>query len=155
MNSARQRPDKANAGKMNGVTGAMMSGALRKNAQFPRTGSVLHAVLARPWIDAVCLWGFRKLLPTSRAWAAASNSEGSPDKLAQDLGLDHAPSRIAPRLAETVRLRERSATAEALWRDMAFEGKEGDLLATERARRMAAQNFLANRVKYFWLAKSR
>lgn len=143
------------ADRVNGVAGAAMSAALRKTAQFPRTGSVLHAVLARPWIDAICLWGFRKLLPTSRAWAAAANSDGSPDKFAAELNLDHAPSRIAPRLAESVRLRDRSVAAEALWREMAFEGKDGDLSATERARRMAAQNYLANRVKYFWLAKSR
>ena len=150
MSSRNRRVD-----KVNGVAGAVMSGALRKTAQFPRTGSVLHAVLARPWIDAVCLWGFRKLLPTSRAWAAAAISEGSPEKFAAELNLSHVPSRIAPRLAETVRLRERAARAEVLWRGFAFEGTSGDLLLAEHARRMAAQNYLANRVKYFWLAKSR
>lgn len=143
------------AGSLDEIAGAGMSGALRATAQFPRTGSVLHAVLARPWIDAVCLWGFRKLLPTSRAWAAAAISDGAPEKFATELNLGHVPSRIAPRLAETVRLRERAAAAEALWRAMAFEGQDGDLLGAERARRMAAQNYLGNRVKYFWLAKSR
>lgn len=155
MSARKQGSKKIEAGRINGVAGAAVSGALRKSAQFPRTGSVLHAVLARPWIDAVCLWGFRKLLPTSRAWAAAGISEGSPDKFAHELSLAAVPSRIAPRLAETVRLRERAGTAEALWRDMAFEGNNGDLLEAERTRRMAAQNYLGNRVKYFWLARSR
>jgi pimeloyl-ACP methyl ester carboxylesterase len=149
------RSQRTAAGKVNGVAGAMMSEGLRRTAQFPRTGSVLHAVLARPWIDPICLWGFRKLLPTSRAWAAAAVSEGSPEKLAAAIGLAHLPARIAPRLAETVRLRERMQSAEAIWRDMAFAGAAGDLSAAERARRMSAQNFLGNRVKYFWLAKSR
>lgn len=141
--------------KLDSAAGSVMSGALRRTAQFPRTGSFLHAALARPWIDAVCLWGFRKLLPTSRAWAAAAVSDGAPEKFARELGLTHVPSRIAPRLAETVRLRQRSAEAEALWNALAFGGKQGDLLGAERARRMAGQNFLGNRVKYFWLAKSR
>jgi pimeloyl-ACP methyl ester carboxylesterase len=143
------------ADKVDAAAGSLMSGALKRSAQFPRTGSFLHAALARPWIDAVCLWGFRKLLPTSRAWAAAAVSDGSPEAFAGELGLAAVPSRIAPRLAETVRLRSRSAEAEALWRALAFGGKSGDLLGAERARRMAAQNFLGNRVKYFWLAKSR
>ncbi|MBL9034354.1 MAG: alpha/beta hydrolase family protein [Rhodospirillaceae bacterium] len=150
MSSRRQR-----AGAVTEAAGAAMSGALRATARFPRTGSVLHGVLARPWIDPICLWGFRKLLPTSRAWAAASISGGSPETFAAALELRAVPSRIAPRLAETVRLRERSTSAEVLWRALAFEGGNGDLLGAERARRMAAQNYLANRVKYLWLAKSR
>lgn len=137
------------------VAGAAMSGASRRTAQFPRTGSMLHAALARPWVDAVCLWGFRKLLPTSRAWAAAGISDGLPEKFAHELNLDAVPGRIAPRLVETKRLGKRSADAEALWRDLAFGGKGGDLLGAERARRLAAQSFLGNRVKYLWLAKSR
>lgn len=152
MSSRSQRTGVA---KVNKVAGAAMSEGLRRTAQFPRTGSILHAVLARPWLDPVCLWGFRKLLPTSRAWAAAAISGGSPEAFARELDLSAVPSRIAPRLAETVRLRERSASAETLWRSLAFEGGHGDLLGAERARRMAAQNYLGNRVKYFWLAKSR
>ncbi|HNB28795.1 MAG TPA: hypothetical protein PLR41_17630, partial [Alphaproteobacteria bacterium] len=95
MSSRRQR-----AAVVSEAAGTPASRAPRGPAQFPRTGSILHAVLARPWLDPVCLWGFRKLLPTSRAWAAAATSGGSPEAFARELGLDAVPSRIAPRLAE-------------------------------------------------------
>ena len=49
--------------------GAAMSAGLRRTVHFPRTGSLFHALLARPWIDPICLWGFRRALPASRAWA--------------------------------------------------------------------------------------
>ena len=58
------------------IAGQALEAGLRKTVQFPRTGSLFHALLARPWVDPICLWGFKRVLPASRAWAAQSQTCG-------------------------------------------------------------------------------
>ena len=135
------------------VAGEAMSGGLRRTVQFPRTGSLFHALLARPWVDPVCLWGFKRVLPASRAWAAAAASSTSLEGFARQLGLFGLPPRLRKKLNATHRLRLLSKAAQARWAEIAFEGGEGDLAAAELERRRTAQSYLANRVRYLSFAK--
>lgn len=137
------------------VAGAAMASGLRRTARFPRTGSLLHAVLAKPWVDRVCLWGLRRLLPASRAWAAAAATGGSLDGFARELGMLGLPMpRLLPRkLAATHRLRLLSKAAQTRWAEIAFGESDGDLAAAERERRRTAQSFMGNRLWYFVFAK--
>ena len=48
------------------IAGEALEAGMRKTVQFPRTGSLFHAILARPWIDPLCLWGLKRALPASR-----------------------------------------------------------------------------------------
>ena len=77
------------------IAGEALGTGLRQTVQFPRTGSLLHAILARPWIDPVCLWAFKRVLPASRAWAAAGASSTSLEGFARQLGLFGLPPRLA------------------------------------------------------------
>lgn len=135
------------------VAGEALATGLRKTVQFPRTGSLLHALLARPWIDPVCLWGFKRVLPASRAWAAAAGSSTSLEGFARQLGLFGLPPRLRSKLNTTHRLRLLSKAAQTRWAEIAFEGADGDLGAAERERRATAQSFLANRFRYLSFAK--
>jgi len=135
------------------VAGEAMSGGPRRTVQFPRTGSLFHALLARPWVDPVCLWGFKRVLPASRAWAAAAASSTSLEGFARQLGLFGLPPRLRKKLNATHRLRLLSKAAQTRWAEIAFEGGEGDLAAAELERRRTAQSYLANRVRYLSFAK--
>jgi Alpha/beta hydrolase domain containing 18 len=135
------------------VAGEALEAGLRRTVQFPRTGSLFHAILARPWIDPVCLWGFKRVLPASRAWAAAAASSTSLEGFARQLGLFGLPSRLRGKLNTTHRLRLLSKAAQTRWAEIAFEGADGDLGAAERERRQTAQSYLANRFRYLSFAK--
>lgn len=135
------------------VAGEVLEAGLRKTVQFPRTGSLLHAILARPWIDPVCLWGFRRVLPASRAWAAAAASSTSLEGFARQLGLFGLPPRLRSKLNTTHRMRLLSKAAQTRWAEIAFDGADGDLGAAERERRKTAQSYLANRFRYLSFAK--
>jgi hypothetical protein len=135
------------------IAGEALEAGLRKTVQFPRTGSLLHALLARPWVDPVCLWGFRRVLPASRAWAAAAASSTSLEGFARQLGLFGLPPRLRNKLNATHRLRLLSKAAQTRWAEIAFEGGEGDLAAAERERRLTAQSYMANRFRYVFFAK--
>ena len=135
------------------VAGEALEAGLRKTVQFPRTGSLFHALLARPWIDPFCLWGFKRVLPASRAWAAAAASGTSLEGFARQLGLFGLPPRLRGKLNTTHRLRLLSKAAQTRWAEMAFEGASGDLNAAERERRTTAQSYLANRFRYLSFAK--
>ncbi|MEZ5831400.1 MAG: alpha/beta hydrolase family protein [Dongiaceae bacterium] len=135
------------------IAGEALEAGLRKTVQFPRTGSLLHALLARPWIDPVCLWGFKRVLPASRAWAAAAATGTSLEGFARQLGLFGLPPRLRAKLMNTHRLRLVSKAAQTRWAEIAFEGRDGDLAAAELERRRTAQSYLANRVRYISFAK--
>jgi pimeloyl-ACP methyl ester carboxylesterase len=145
--------DPADAPLAEKITGEALDAGLRKTVQFPRTGSLLHALLARPWIDPVCLWGFRRVLPASRAWAAAGASSTSLENFARQLGLFGLPPRLRNKLNTTHRLRLLSKAAQTRWAEIAFEGADGDLAAAERERRQTAQSYIANRFRYLSFAK--
>lgn len=116
------------------------------------SSSAIGSVFARPWIDPLCLWGMKQLLPASRAWAAASVAEGSPERFAADLGLARPPLGVASRLAKTRDLRRASEDAQAAWIRAGFAAP-GNLAAAETARRAAAQDYLGHRVAYGLFAR--
>ena len=144
-------PVKAPLGEQ--AVGAAMGSGLRRAVQFPRTGSLLHALLARPWVDPICLWGFKRALPASRAWAAAGASSTSLEGFARQLGLFGLPPRLRRKLNGTHRLRLLSKAAQTRWAEIAFGEAEGDLAAAERERRQTAQSYMANRFRYWSFAK--
>jgi pimeloyl-ACP methyl ester carboxylesterase len=108
-------------------------------------------LLARPWVDPVCLWGLKRIFPASRAWAAAGVSAGDPDRFAAALDCGRVPG-IAGRLRKTVALKSKSDAAFARWNDTVFGGK-GDAAAAEAARRAAAQAWFSHRLAYLLFAR--
>lgn len=135
------------------IAGEVIESGMRRTVQFPRTGSLFHALLARPWIDPVCLWGLKKVMPASRAWAAAGASSTSLEGFARQLGLFGLPPRLRKKLNTTHRLRLLSKAAQTRWSELAFEGTSGDLAAAELDRRQTAQAFMGNRFRYLGFAK--
>ncbi|MGH6891124.1 MAG: alpha/beta hydrolase family protein, partial [Dongiaceae bacterium] len=137
------------------IAGAAKANVPRRRARFPRTGSLLLALLARPWVDRVCLWGLRRLLPASRAWAAAAATGASRDGFARELGLLGLPMPplLHRKLTATHRLRLLAKAAQTRWAEIAFGESEGDLAAAERERRKTAQSYMANRFRYLLFAK--
>ena len=65
-------------------------------------GGPILKLIARPWVDPVCLWGLKRIFPASRAWAAAGISAGDPERFMAELELDRAPLGIGKRLKKTV-----------------------------------------------------
>ena len=134
----------------------------RSNSSAPQRGgdplqrllasAAVGGMLARPWIDPLCLWGLKQLLPASRAWAAASVSDGSPETYAAELGLARPPLGVKSRLARTVELRGIAEDACKKWIRAGFNG-QGDLRATEATRRGTAQDYLGQRVAYTLFAR--
>lgn len=112
--------------------------------------SGLTRLLAKPWIDPLCLWGMGWLLPAARCWAAAG--AGDVDAFAKTLKLHAVPSGIAARVHQTAELGRISASAQARWIEAAFD-HGSDLLSAERARREAAHNYLGHRFNYIWFAR--
>jgi len=116
-----------------------------------RAGGLTH-LLARPWIDPLCLKGMEWILPASRCWAAAGC--GDPAVFSRDLGLGHIPAGIAHRVRQTGALRARAGEAQESWIAAAFGGT-GNLTVAEHARREAAHIYLSQRFAYLWFARWR
>jgi len=113
--------------------------------------SIFLKMVARPWVDPVCLWGLKRIFPASRAWAAAGMSQGDPDRFADELDCSRVPA-IAKRLKKTVDLKRKSDAAFARWDETVFGGN-GDAAAVEEQRRAAAQNWFSHRFTYLMFAR--
>lgn len=113
--------------------------------------NVFLNLVARPWVDPVCLWGLKRIFPASRAWAAAGISGGDPDRFAAELGCDRVPG-IATRLKKTVALKRISDAAFVRWNETVFGGNR-DVAAAEEQRRCAAQNWFSHRFTYLMFAR--
>jgi hypothetical protein len=111
-------------------------------------------LIARPWVDPVCLWGLKRIFPASRAWAAAGVSEGDPRRFAAELQLDRAPAGIGGRLKKTVSLQAASDAAFRRWTQTVFGGN-GDVAEAEESRRNSANAWFAHRFAYLLLARRR
>jgi pimeloyl-ACP methyl ester carboxylesterase len=108
-------------------------------------------LIARPWVDPVCLWGLKRIFPASRAWAAAGISQGDPDRFADELDCGRVPG-MAKRLKKTVELKRKSDAAFTRWNDTVFGGN-GDAAVAEDQRRSAAQNWTSHRFTYLMFAR--
>jgi pimeloyl-ACP methyl ester carboxylesterase len=114
-------------------------------------GNVFLKLVARPWVDPVCLWGLKRIFPASRAWAAAGISDGDPERFAHELGCVPVPG-MAKRLKKTVELKRSSDAAFGRWNDTVFGGN-ADAAAAEEQRRSAAQNWFSHRFTYLMFAR--
>jgi len=114
-------------------------------------GNIFLKMVARPWVDPVCLWGLKRIFPASRAWAAAGISQGDPDRFADELDCGRVPG-MAKRLKKTVELKRKSDSAFVRWNDTVFGGN-GDAAAAEDQRRSAAQNWTSHRFTYLMFAR--
>jgi hypothetical protein len=116
-----------------------------------------NRLLAKPIIDPICLWGFKRLLPASRAWAAANLADGDATRFAELLKLPAIPSRLQARLKRTAALRLAADHAFDVWRDAAFNAGSTipaeKLAQTEIARRQAAQAHAGHRMAYMMFAR--
>jgi pimeloyl-ACP methyl ester carboxylesterase len=111
-------------------------------------------LIARPWVDPICLWGLKRIFPASRAWAAAGISEGDPRRFADELQLDRAPTAIGGRLKKTVALKAASDAAFKRWTETVFGGN-ADVAEAEENRRNAANAWFGHRFAYLMMARRR
>ena len=116
--------------------------------------NVFLKLIARPWVDPICLWGLKRLFPASRAWAAANISDGDPERFAKELDLDRAPIGMGGRLRRTADLRTASDDAFRRWNETVFGGN-ADPLEAEEKRRDAAQAWFGHRFNYLMFARRR
>jgi hypothetical protein len=133
--------------------GAMPSGRSAIAPPIPLS----NRLLAQPLIDPICLWGLKRLLPASRAWAAANLAEGDLDRFAELLKLRSVSSRLQVKLKRSSELRLAADRAFDIWHDAAFNPTStiaADKLAQiEVDRRQAAQAHLGYRMAYLMFAR--
>jgi len=114
-------------------------------------------ILAKPFIDALCLWGFKRVLPASHAWAVANLADGDVARFAELLQVKSLSARLTARVKRTAALRKTSEQAFKVWRDAAFNPASTlpaeDLAQIELARRAAAQDHLGQRLTYLMFAR--
>ncbi|MDY0883677.1 alpha/beta hydrolase family protein [Dongia soli] len=133
--------------------GAMPSGRSAIAHPIPLS----NRLLAKPIIDPICLWGFKRLLPASRAWAAANLADGDPPRFAELLNLSRIPDRLKTRIKHTAVLRVAADHAFDVWHDAAFNS--GSTIPAEKlaqievARRQSAQAHIGHRMAYMMFAR--
>ncbi len=114
-------------------------------------------ILAKPFVDAICLWGFKRILPASHAWAAANLAEGDVARFADLLQLKSPPGNLQGRLNRTTALRKKADQAFSVWRDAAFNPASTvpaeSLAQIEVTRRQTAQDHLGHRLAYLMFAR--
>jgi len=114
-------------------------------------------LLAKPFIDRLCLWGFRWLLPASHAWATAALVDGDVDRFVAILGRGRSSRALEKKLLRTAELRRIANAAFAAWHEAGFEdGKATSperLAEIELVRRKTAQAFSSQRTSFMAFAK--
>jgi len=114
-------------------------------------------LLAKPFIDRLCLWGFRWLLPASHAWATAALVDGDVDRFVAVLGRGKPTRALEKKLLRTAELRRAANAAFSAWQEAAFEAGKAEssenLAEIERLRRKTAQVFSSQRSSFMPFAK--
>ena len=115
-------------------------------------GSPLGALLARPWVDRVGLFGLRRwYLPLSRLWAAANAAGEDPSRFRDEIGAPLPNFWSAPRLRGVLGLNARARldaeSARLAWETAIFgeADADSDPGQLDRRRRVAATRHLATR----------
>ncbi|SMF41082.1 hypothetical protein SAMN06265365_11372 [Tistlia consotensis] len=112
-------------------------------------GGRVGELLLRPWFDRVALrWVAGLYFPLSRAWAAAADVDGRPERFWDGIGGPRSGGQrlLARRaLGATAARRRRYEAAEAAFQAVAFGGADGDLAGATEARTRAAHRFMAAR----------
>ncbi len=117
--------------------------------------SPVGALLARPWVDPVGLYGLRRwYLPLSRLWAAANLARLDAARFRQEIGI--APpvfwseARLQRLLARHGRAQTRAEEMRAQWEAALFDPMaEGDPERLDRERRAAATAHMASRAFFY------
>jgi hypothetical protein len=116
--------------------------------------SPLGAMLARPWVDPVGLFGLRRwYLPLSRLWAAANAADGDVARFRDEIG-SRLPAAwpdavISGLLVRHDKARSAADAARHAWEEAIFSGGEVDAGALDRRRRAAATRHLATRAIFY------
>lgn len=116
--------------------------------------SPLGAVLARPWVDPVGLFGLRRwYMPLSRLWAAANAAGGDVTRFRDEIGspLPAAwpESLINGLLVRHDKARSAADAARLAWEEAIFSGANVEAGALDRRRRVAATGHLATRALFY------
>lgn len=119
----------------------------------PRVAALLDtplgSLIAWPWFDRVALWGLAKwFLPVSRAWAAATVSEGDVERFLAEVPLQRLPPgsrRLTERALRRIQqLTRASQAATAAWEEVFFGAgaPTPEALAAAEVRRSRASQAL-------------
>jgi len=112
-------------------------------------GSPLGALLARPWVDGVGLFGLRRwYMPLSRLWAAANIAGEDVDRFRGEIDAPPGLGKTFPLhylLRQHTRLRRAAEAARAAWETAIFGDGEANIAELDRRRRVAATRHLMAR----------
>src|SRR5947207_3009305 len=118
--------------------------------------SPLGALLAKPWLDPVGLFGAEHwYLPLSRLWAAANVAGEDAELFRDNIGALQPDFRSAGHLRATLgrhaRARLRAETARRDWEDAIFAGPHSacDAASLDRQRRRSATGHLSTRALFY------
>jgi hypothetical protein len=118
--------------------------------------SPLGALLAKPWLDPVGLFGAERwYLPLSRLWAAANVAGEDAGLFRDNIGAPQPDFRSAGQLRATLgrhtRARLQAETARRDWEDAIFAGPHSacDAAALDRQRRRSATGHLSTRAWFY------
>jgi hypothetical protein len=116
--------------------------------------SPLGAVLARPWVDPVGLFGLRRwYMPLSRLCAAANAADGDAarfrDEIGSPLPAAWPETLINGLLARHDKARSAADAARQAWEKAIFSGRDVDAAALDRRRRATATRHLATRAFFY------
>jgi hypothetical protein len=118
--------------------------------------STLMALLAKPWVDPVGLFGTQRwFLPLSRLWAAANLSGDDLALFRDNIGTSQpefrSPTRVTRVLARHTQLRLQAEAARQDWENAVFGPQAGarDVGALDRQRRRAATRHLSSRAWFY------
>ncbi len=114
----------------------------------------------RPWFDTMSLWIVtRWIMPLSRAWATALESDGDPARFWRELPGDGAPPvGLRPILARLSRRHRKHREADLTWTEAFFGTAPMDerrLRRAERRRRRSAERMMIGRTAFVPLALRR
>jgi len=131
-----------------------------EDAAARRVRGAMGFFLAYPYFDRVSLWALSKYyFPLSRIWAAATVSEGVPEKFLAEIPLDPTGVDLDKVQRVLFRIEAARATTEAvdsLWEDSFFGGADHtseELVAIETARRDHHHKLNTKRGKFRFLLK--
>lgn len=131
-----------------------------EDAAARRVRGAMGLLLAYPWFDRLSLWALTNyFFPLSRIWAAATASEGVPERFLDGIPLDPAGidlDRVQGVLFSTEAARATAAAVDSAWQT-SFFGDESrtpeELVAIETARRDRHHSLNVMRRKFRFLLK--
>lgn len=118
-------------------------------------GSPVGALLARPWVDPVGLFGLRRwYLPLSRLWAAANIADADVSRFRDEIGIAlpafWSDTRLKRLLLRHKRAQARAEETRTAWENALFHPvSESDPERLDRDRRIAATAHLATRALFY------